>query len=136
MREKRIGKVDYSELKSPPEKHERATANFFAKRGEDIQFIRPHSIKGSHNPDYIMNGKIWEIKSPTTYSDSSFEHNFRKAMKQSKNIIFNLRRLNQVNERKYTTELKKWCQTSTIKTLVVITRDGRILTLKGKFDIL
>ena len=88
MRKGRIGRVDYSNLKNPPEKHERSTATFFTKRGEDVEFICPHSIKGSHNPDFLMHGKIWEIKSPITYSNSSFEYNFRRAMKQSNNIIF------------------------------------------------
>ena len=136
MRKKRVGVVDYSDLNNPPEKHERSTANYFAKRGEDVKFIRPQFIKGSHSPDFLMNGKTWEIKSPITYSDSSFEYNFRKAMKQSSNIIFDLRRLSVLNEKKYINELKKWCQTPTIKTLVIITKDGKILTLRGKFDIL
>ena len=98
MIKKRIGRVDFSSLKNPPEKHERATASFFARRGKDVEFIRPHSIKGSRNPGFMMDGKTWEIKSPTTYSDSSFEYNLRKAIKQSKNIIFDLRRLNRLNE--------------------------------------
>ncbi|MBR3122384.1 hypothetical protein IKF28_03005 [Candidatus Saccharibacteria bacterium] len=136
MKNGRIGRVDYSDLKNPPEKHERSTALFFAKRGKYVEFIRPHSIKGSHNPDFLMDGKIWEIKSPTTYSDSSFEYNFRKAIKQSNNIIFDLRRLSMLNEKKYINELKKRCHTPTIKTLILVTKDGKVLTLRGKIDIL
>jgi len=82
------GKLDYSELKDLPEKHERSTARFFVDRGMDVKFLRPSSIKGTRSPDFLMVGKIWEIKNPIVYSDSSFEYNFKKAMKQSKNIIF------------------------------------------------
>lgn len=130
------GMVDYSNLSSPPEKHENATARYFADRGKDVIFLRPSSMKGTHNPDYLMDGRIWEVKSPITYSDSSFEYNFRKAIKQSRHIIFDLRRLSEQNEKKYKRELQKWSNTPTIKTLLIVTRDGRVLTLRGKFDIM
>lgn len=130
------GKLDFSSLKEPPEKHERVTAKYFADRGIDVIFVRPSSIKGTRNPDCVMVGKTWEIKGPITYSDSSFEYNFRKALKQSRHIIFDLRRLSVKNEQKYLTELSKWSGTPTLKTLLVITRDGRLLTLRGKFNII
>lgn len=38
-----------------------------------------------------MNGIIWETKSPIKYSKRSFEDNFEKAIKQSENVIFDLR---------------------------------------------
>ena len=134
MQKNNMGKIDYSNLTTPPEKHERATAKFFANKGEDIVFLRPSSIKGTYSPDFTMGDKIWEVKSPTTYSKSSFEYNFKKAMKQAKHIIFDLRQLNSSNEVKYIRELYKWKNIPKVKTLLIITKDGRILTLKGKFD--
>ena len=133
MKKSKVGKVDYSTLKTPPEKHERVTANYFANKGFDVVFIRPSSVKGSNNPDCTINGRIWELKSPTTYSDSSFEYNFKKAISQSKNIIFDLRRLNKRDEQKYLKELTKRGNSRTIKALVAITRDGRKVDIKGKF---
>ena len=98
-------KVDYSDLINPPEKHERITARYFANRGQKVTFLRPSSVKGTNNPDFMMDGRIWEVKSPITYSDSSFEYNFRKALRQSNHIIFDLRRLNVRNEKRYIKEL-------------------------------
>ena len=135
-RVRKKGKLDYSELNDLPEKHERVTARYFVDRGMDVKFLRPSSVKGTRNPDFLMAGKIWEIKSPIVYSDSSFEYNFKKAMKQSKNIIFDLRRLNIRDEKKYMKELRKWSIKPLLKILLVITRDGRLLTLRGKFDII
>ncbi|MBQ1387442.1 hypothetical protein IIY68_01475 [Candidatus Saccharibacteria bacterium] len=134
MKNDKIGKIDISELNVPPEKHEYETAKYFAKRGYDVEFIGPHYIEGFRNPDFKMCGKIWEIKSPTSSSNSSFEHNFRKATSQSENIIFDLRRLNTRTEEKYIEKLVKGSSSSKIKTLFVITLDGRLLTIKGKFD--
>ena len=132
MKKTKIGKVDYSALKNPPEKHERTTANYFAKKGLDVTFVKPSSVKGTNNPDCIINGRIWEFKSPTTYSESSFEYNFKKAISQSKNIIFDLRRLNKRDEHKYLRELIKRGDSRTIKSLIAITKDGRIVDIKGK----
>lgn len=136
MKRVKRGKVDYSALKNPPEKHERVTANYFADRGFDIYFIKPSSIKGTNSPDFEMGGKIWETKSPIKYSKNSFEDNFKKAVKQSENIIYDLRRLNKGDEAIYIKELRKNSNTCGIKILLIITRDGRVLTIRGKFDII
>lgn len=130
------GKIDISELNVPPEKHEYETAKYFADRGFDVCFVKPHYTKGMTNPDFEMGGKIWETKSPTKYSDSSFEDNFRKATNQSRNVIFDLRRLNDSDEKKYLARLKKKERSRKINTLLVISRDGRVLTIKGSFAIM
>ena len=136
MKRIKRGKIDISELNVPPEKHEYETTRYFADRGYDVVFIKPSDIKGMNSPDFEMAGKIWETKSPTRYSKSSFEDNFKKAAKQSENVIFDLRRLNKKDEAKYLQEIGKRKKSRKIKTLLVITRDGRLLTEKGCFDIM
>ena len=129
----KIGKIDISKLIFPPERHEYETAKFFTKLGHDVIFIRPSSIKGTKNPDFLMKNKKWETKSPIVFSKSSFEYNFSKAQKQSAHIIFDLRRLSMIDSRKYLKELTKWSATTKIKTLLVITKDGKLLDIKGRF---
>ena len=101
MKNGKKGRIDISALNVPPEKHEFETAKYFADRGFDVVFIGPHYIIGAKNPDFEIAGKIWETKSPTKYSKSSFEDNFKKAVKQSEHIIFDLRRLSEKDEVKY-----------------------------------
>ena len=134
MKKSKIGKIDISALNTPPEKHEYETARYFAKRGLGITFVAPRYIEGFNNPDFEMSGKIWETKSPTGNSKRTYEDNFRKAMKQSEHIIFDLRRLKATSERLCIKILKERRASPMVKTLLVITRDGRLLTLKGKFD--
>ena len=129
----RPGHIDISALYYPPERHEYETAKYFSRLGFDVVFIKPGSIKGSHSPDFFMRGRNWESKSPKVYSKSSFEYNCRKAQKQSEHIIFDLRRLSLIDSQKYLTELIKWNATTKIKTLLVITKDGKLLDVKGKF---
>ena len=126
------GKIDISALYYPPERHEYETAKYFARLGFDIVFIRPRSIKGRHDPDFLMKNRGWETKSPKTYSKSSFEYNCRKAQKQSEHIIFDLRRLSTVDSEKYANELMRWSATKKIKTLLIITKDGKLLDVKGE----
>ena len=136
MNDKRSGRIDISELNTPPEKHEYETAKFFANRGFDVFFIKPSNIKGCNSPDFKMNGKVWETKCPIGKSERTYNDSFRKALKQSRHIIFDLRRLRRRDEDKCLNLLWKKKVSSELKTLLIITRDGRLLTIKGCFDII
>ena len=135
MKNGKTGKIDISALNVPPERHEYETARYFASRGYDVIFIRPSNVKGLHNPDFKICNKVWETKSPSGESKRTFEDNFRKAIKQSEHIIIDLRRISAKQEKWCIEKLKKENRLSfVVKTLLVITRDGRLLTIKGKFD--
>lgn len=133
MKNSKIGKIDTTELNVPPEKHEYETAKYFAKRGYNIKFIGPHYIEGMKNPDLKMCGKIWETKSPVGTSKRVLENSFRKAIKQSRHIIFDLRRMKAEYEPQYISKIRLQSKSSQVKTLMIITKDGRLLTVKGKF---
>ena len=136
MKKIQSGKIDISELNTPPEKHEFETAKYFANKGFDVAFLKPSNIKGTNNPDFLLLGKIWEIKSPIGKSRRTYEDNLKKAIKQSGNIIFDLRRLDQISEKLCINILKKYKSLLAIKILLIIKRNGKLLTLKGNFDIL
>lgn len=132
LKGKVVGEIDISALNVPPEKHEFDTAKYFAELGYNIEFIKPRYIKGQKNPDFRMNGKMWETKSPTKYSNATFEFNLKKAMKQSDNIIFDLRRLKEQDETLYLKNLVYRAKARKIKSLIVITRDDTKLDIKGR----
>lgn len=136
MKNIKKGRIDISELNTPPEKHEYDTAKYFAERGYDITFVKPSNIKGQNSPDFEMCGKIWETKSPTGSSERVFENNFRKATRQSRHIIFDLRRMKKQNELWCLKKINRQKSSCKIKTLLVITGDGRLLIYKGRFDII
>lgn len=92
------GIVDISQLHTPPEKHELATARFFANMGKNVVFIQPSNIPEVYRPDIFMDGLEWEIKSPIGKSRRTIEKNYHKAALQSKNIIIDLRRINVTEE--------------------------------------
>ena len=55
----------------------------------DVVFLRPRYMK---SPDLVINGEIWELKSPIGNSKNTIMNNFKNARKQSMNIIIDLRR--------------------------------------------
>ena len=131
-----VGIIDISALNIPPEKHEYEAARYFAKRGKDVVFLKPSDIKKQRTPDFLMDGKMWELKSPIVYGRNSFEDNLRRAVRQSEHIIYDLRYLNMNDEQRYIRELNKWKAKKRIKTLLVIKKNGQLLTTKGVFDII
>ena len=133
MKNIKIGKIDIAELNVPPEKHEYETAKYFAKRGFNVKFIKPSDVKGFNSSDFKICGKIWETKSPLSDNLESIKRRLVQATRQSEHIIFDLRRINTKSETKILRVLEKGSKTAKIKTLLIITKDGRLLTIKGKF---
>ncbi len=114
-----------------PEPHEILTANFFTGIGKDIEFIRPNLANGVKNPDIKMDGVIWETKSPCGNSKRTIENNFRKAQKQSKNIVFDLRRI-KLSEKIAISKIKQEFSLQhghKIRRIMIITKKHEILDL-------
>ena len=123
----RRGKIDISQLKTLPERHELETADYLANLGYDIEFIAPRNSPNVHTPDIFMDGVSWEIKCPKGKSKRTIENNFRKAKQQAENIIFDLRRIN-IPEEKCMLELKRrLAQKRDVKRLLIIKKSGEIL---------
>jgi hypothetical protein len=110
-----------------PESHEIATAHFFNERGFDVEFLVPIDEKCVKTPDIKMNGFLWEIKSPKGKGKYTITHAFKKAIKQSENIIFDLRRLNTFDCKAITQLKKQFELIHKIKRLLIITKSNKLL---------
>lgn len=126
---KTVGSIEV-EVGAIPEKHELLTANFLAGIGYKILFLAPNRSKGSKTPDINMNNLLWEIKSPKGNSSRVIENNLRYAVKQSNNVIFDLRRLNNHIAQKSVIKLKfEFKRTTNLKNLIIITKSGKYIDL-------
>ena len=113
-----------------PESHELETAKFFNKLGKDVEFLIPSREKHSRTPDIKMDNILWEIKSPKGGSSRTIENNLRTALKQSENLIVDLRRT-KLNERKALSQInKEFKMIKKIKRLIVIQKNQKLLDLK------
>jgi hypothetical protein len=113
-----------------PEKHEYETAEIFLKLGIDVEFIKPQNTKQATSPDVIIKGVAWEMKSPTGKGKYTIQNQFRRAAKQSSNLIFDIRRL-QLPEDFAKQEIEKQFNLRrSIKRLKLIIKSGAIIEFR------
>ena len=107
--------------------HENATAVFLTEQGFDVELIPASNIKGVHTPDIKMDGLKWEMKAPLGEGNQLMENTIQRALRQSQNIIIDLRHTKR-HQTKCLRELEKqFLNKKGIKRLKVITKSGKTL---------
>lgn len=111
------------------EQHELDVAKVLNKLGKDVEFILPSRVHFSRTPDIKMDGMFWEIKSPKGSSSRTIENNLRTALKQSKNIIIDLRRI-KIDETKAISQIaKQFKYSKLIRKIIIIKQNKEILDI-------
>ena len=128
MKKSHIGQISV-EPGATPEKHELKTAAFLANFGYDVKFLKPIDLPHTHTPDIKINDKKYEIKAPQKIGKYNLDREMRDGLKQSENLIFDLRRLKSIGTRAETKLQKDFARTKKWRILWIITHDGKMLTL-------
>jgi hypothetical protein len=132
MTSAKIGKTIIPDGANPQE-HEIATAHFFNELGFNVEFLPRCYEKGVHTPDIKMKGILWEIKAPKSNGKHTMEHALRYACKQSKYIIFDLRRIKMPDVKSVAQITNLLTRVKGIKVLLIITKSAGVVDLKGNF---
>jgi hypothetical protein len=112
--------------------HENAAVVFLAGQGYDIELLPPVQRKGAHTPDLKMLGFKWELKSPRSNGKYTIEHSFRSALKQSPNIIFDIRG-SKMPQQKCISEIeRRFNDFKKVNKVMIITKHRELLDLKSK----
>lgn len=109
------------------EKHEYRTVLLFTEMGVDIELIPKSEKKGVHAPDIVMNGLRWEMKSPKGEGKYLMQNTIQKAVKQSRNVIVDLRRAKRSQERCLQELEKEFGSSKNLQKLKIITKSRKIL---------
>lgn len=112
------------------EKHENDTIVFFTELGYNVTLIPPSHVPGIHTPDFKMNGLEWEMKSPKGRTRSTLEHAFQAALKQSRNLVFDLRRVQMPNDKAIMILEQLFNYSKSIKRLLIISKNRELLDHK------
>ncbi|MCL2425337.1 MAG: hypothetical protein FWD05_03260 [Oscillospiraceae bacterium] len=116
---------------NPPEPHEVNVAMVLARHYRTtIEFLVPIDDYKRKTADIVMHGVAWEIKSPTGNSKSTIGAQFRRASKQSGNIILDTRRTNltySVIEKQVALEAT---QRTSVKKVILLNKLGKIVVIK------
>ena len=109
--------------------HENATVVYLTQKGYDISLIPPLQRKGARTPDIRMNRLEWEIKCPTGKSANTIKRAFKTALRQSKNIIFDLRGSKMPDKANIPKLEKEFSDIKSAKRLIIIKKSGEMLDL-------
>jgi len=107
--------------------HENATVVFLTDQGFDVELLPPVQRKGARTPDIRINGLDWEIKCPTGKSANTIKRAFKVAMRQSKNLIFDLRSSKMPDKVNIAKLEKEFADIKSVKNLKVITKSRTVL---------
>ena len=77
-----------------------------------------------------MLGLEWEIKSPKGEGKSLIKNTLQKALRQSRNIIIDLRRTKRHQEKCIVELEREFNYSKSIKRLKIITKNGRLIDLR------
>ncbi len=107
------------------------TARAVADAGYDVEFA--HRTWGNRvtSPDVVINGVVWEMKSPQASDKKAIERNLRKACKQSHSVIFDSQRMKGASDAEIEGQLRKLSvHIKAIRRLWFINREREIIDIK------
>ena len=110
--------------------HEYITLTVLTNDGQSIELLRPSLTKYVKTGDFLMQGLIWEMKSPIGRSKSTIEHIFQKAAHQAHNIVIDLRRTKLSDQQSIVTLKKLFATSRSVRNLWIITKETDIIKLK------
>ncbi len=112
------------------EVHELATAVRLARFGADIVFRERTEIEGRKNPDVVIDGVIWEFKSPKGSSGkSTIASQFKRSRRQAVNVVIDLARCGLSDDLAFAQIARRFYGQKQIKQLLVIDHRGIVRCL-------
>ena len=112
------------------ERHEYNTINVLLSAGLDVELVVKSRTPHSKSPDIYMMGMLWEMKAPTGKTLRAIERILHRAIKQSSNIVMDLRRTPMSDEILCTAIEKFFHNMRPIRSLWIITKSKQIVRLK------
>ena len=120
-------------LNNSPQKDEIEIAWIVAKKyNQTVKFLNPVNDYKRKTADIVMNGQLWEMKTPTGNSKNTIERQVKRATKQSHNIIIDGRR-SSITDDLFQLELKKQCTLRhSIRKLIYIRKNSEPVEILWK----
>jgi len=109
--------------------NENATVVLLTENGFDVELLPPIQRKNVRTPDIHMNGLDWEIKCPTGKSTNTIKRAFKVALRQSKNIIFDLRNSRMPDKANVAKLKKEFSDIRSAKHLLIITKARMVIDI-------
>lgn len=109
--------------------HELDTAKRLTSAGHDVEFRMVTNANGVKNPDILLDGEIWEMKSPTGAGKNTIDNNLRLASQQSPRVVLDLGRTPLTDEAAVLEVRRVFALRTRLESVIVIRKDGRQIRL-------
>ncbi len=115
-------------MKPRPRQHEIEVAEILAGHfGVDVEFI-PTTNRST--PDFLIDGILWELKSPTGTGKNNIERQLKYAWHQSPNVIIHAGR-SKMHGAKIRREVERQFRiVKSVKRLLFISKDDKVVEIK------
>jgi hypothetical protein len=111
--------------------HELKTAEALAAAGLTVEFIRRSEAPRQTSADVRIDGVEWEIKSPEADNLKAVQRNLRRALKQSRNVIFDCRRMKRLPAEAIEREVRTQAGAlRSLRRLIFVGKNGKIVDIK------
>lgn len=128
--DKRIGTIKApSGLNVLP--HEMSTARALADAGMDVEFMRRTWGDRVTSADFVAGGVVWEVKCPSSGSIRVVEKHLRAALRQSRDVVFDARRMKGLSDAAIEREVRKWAANLThARRILYVNKHGGVVKIK------
>ncbi len=110
-------------------RHENRAVVFLTQQGYDIELLPPVQREGARTPDIRMRGLEWEIKSPVGKSSNTIKRAFKTAIRQSSNLIFDIRGSKATDKVNISKLEKEFMDIRKVRNLLIITKKQKLIDL-------
>lgn len=110
--------------------HEENTINYLTFYGFTINVICPVRTPKMRNPDILIDGAIWEMKSPVSSNLKTIKKRMHEASEQATRIIVDLRRVKKEHKKVESDIIKRFRSKGSFRRMLLITKDGSVFDYK------
>ena len=108
------------------EPHEENSAKYLLLYGFTVDVIRPVNTPKVRNPDFVINGAIWEVKSPFSSNKKTIKKRMHEASEQAGRIVVDLRRIRKDYERVEKDIIDRFSAKVTFRKMILIEKGGAV----------
>lgn len=107
------------------------TAQAYAASGKRVHFVRKNDQYRARSADAVIDGVVWEMKSPKADNIRAIDRNVRRALKQSCNVIIDSKRMKKVSDVQIEKKLRSLAtELNSLKRLQFVNRKREIIDIK------
>ena len=111
--------------------HELKTAEALAAAGYTVEFIKRSEKQNDKSADVRIDGLVWEMKAPKSGRTDMIQKNLRRALHQSRNVIFDSRRMKNLPDKAIEREVRlRANELKTLRRLIYVNRSGEVVVVR------